>query len=166
MANQVTYDARPDLEPIRMSNGMTSVFIAVLTLAASDLARTDRHRELSVWLASHDQGTFGIGCVGFDLSELPWSCDSFAADRAFLLDAINAAMGKAGWERLGYEPNEEPVRLRLAAFAALVRAFRLEDASVAPERVWLFTDPPEQFALCPTHGVYLHRGGCVLCNDR
>jgi len=166
MANRVSYEARPELGSVRMSNGMTSVFIAVLSLAASDLAQTDRHRELAVSLASHDQGVFGIGCVNFDVSELPWSRETFTADRAFLLDVINAAQGKAGWERLGYEPNEWSARSRLAELAALIRALRVEDALAGPRHVWRYTDPPVQFALCPTHKVYLHSGGCVLCNDR
>jgi hypothetical protein len=70
MANTVTYEARPDLQYIRMSNGLTSVFVSVLALAASELAETDRPRGFAVWFASHDQ-LYGLGMVGFDTSELP-----------------------------------------------------------------------------------------------
>ena len=42
MANRITYRQRPELEAVQMSNGLTSVFIAVLSLAASSLAKSDR----------------------------------------------------------------------------------------------------------------------------
>ena len=64
-----------------MSNGLTSVVISTLVLAASALAQTDRQRELAVWFASHDQGVFGLGMVGLDVSDLPWRADTFEADR-------------------------------------------------------------------------------------
>jgi hypothetical protein len=42
--NTVTYNARPDLENLRMTNGRTTVFVSVLALAASELAGTNRAR--------------------------------------------------------------------------------------------------------------------------
>src|SRR5437763_747484 len=107
MANAVTYEARPDLQHVQMSNGLTSVFVSVLSLAASELAETDRQRQFAAWFASHDQGVFGLGSVGFDVSELPWSPDALADDRDFVLRAIDAAKARRGWQRLGYEPRED-----------------------------------------------------------
>ena len=52
MANVVMYEARPDIQYIQMSNGLTSVFVSVLALAASELAETDRQREFAAWFAS------------------------------------------------------------------------------------------------------------------
>lgn len=82
VGNIVTYEARPDIECIQMNHGLTSVFIAVLSLAA--------------WFASHDQGVFGSGMVGFDVSELPWSADTFASDWEFVLRAIDATKARTG----------------------------------------------------------------------
>jgi hypothetical protein len=100
VANAVTYEARPDIQCIWMSNGLTSLFVSVLTLAASELAETDRQREFAAWFASHDQGWWGLGAVGGDISKLPWSLDTFAVDREFVLRVIHAAKTRTGWERL------------------------------------------------------------------
>jgi hypothetical protein len=38
-----------------MNNGLTSVFVSVLALAASELAETDRQREFAAWFADQQQ---------------------------------------------------------------------------------------------------------------
>ena len=68
MSNVVTYESRPDIQHIQMSNGLTSVFVSVLSLAASELAESARQRVFAAWFASHDLGVFGFGIVGFVLS--------------------------------------------------------------------------------------------------
>lgn len=166
MANVVTYEARPDIEYIQMSNGLTSVFISVLSLAASALAETEREREFAAWFASHDQGVFGLGIVGFDVSELPWSPATFAGNRDFILRVIEAAGAKTGWERLGYEPREEWLQPCLDQLRAMVGAFVVEHACGLEATVWSCGGRPEQLVLCPVHRVYQHEHGCALCNDK
>jgi hypothetical protein len=165
VANVVTYKAHPDIPCIRMNNGLTSVFVSVLALTASELAETDRQREFAAWFASHDQGVWGLGTVGFDMSELPWSLDTFAGDRGFVLRVIHAAKARAGWERLGYEPHEEWVQHCLDQFRAMVEAFSIEHADGSEAEVWTY-GRPTQLTLCPVHRVYQHEHGCVLCSDR
>ena len=138
MGNFVTYEARPDLERIRMSNGLTSVFVSVLSLAASSLAESDWQRQLAVWFASNDQSLTGRGTVSFDIGELPWSRETFVGDRAFVLRVIEAAKAKAGWERLGYEPSEERLQPCLDQFRAMVEAFVAEHASSEETTSWPF----------------------------
>ena len=70
MANLITYCRRPDLAPVKMSNGSTSVFFSVLSLAASAIAQTDRQRQLAVCFAAHDQDVLGLGVVGFDVGRI------------------------------------------------------------------------------------------------
>jgi hypothetical protein len=165
LANTVTYNAHPDIQCIRMSNGLTSVFVSVLALAVSELAETDGQREFAVWFASHDQRVSGLGTVGFDVSELPWSLDTFAADREFVLRGIHAAKMRAGWERLGYEPREEWVQHCLDQFRAMVDAFAIEHAARSEAAVWPY-GRPTQLVHCPVHQVYQHEYGCVLCSDQ
>jgi hypothetical protein len=148
-----------------MNNGLTSVFVSVLTLAASELAETDRQRECAAWFASHDQSVFGLGTVGFDMSELPWSLDAFASDRGFVLRVIHAAKARVGWERLGYEPHEEWVQHCLDQFRAMVEAFAIEYAAGSEAAVWP-CGRPKRLVLCPVHRVYQHEQGCVLCSDQ
>lgn len=163
MANVVTYEARPDIPCIRMSNGLTSVFVSVLALGASELAKTDRQREFAVWFASHDQ-MYGLGTAGFDVSELPWLLDTFSSDREFVLQGIRAAKARVGWERLGYEPHEW-VQHRLDQFRAMVEAFSIEHAAGSEAAAWRY-GRPTRLVLCPVHRVYQHEHGCVLCNDQ
>ena len=165
MGNLITYKLRPDLGALKMSNGQTAAFVSILSLAASALAETDRQRELAVWFASHDQGAFGLGIVGFDVGELPWRVETFAVDRDFVLGAIEAAKAKSGWDRLGYAPREEWVFDLLERFRALVAAFDIGHAAPGSEPTWGPGERPACFELCPKHAVYLHSGGCVVCND-
>src|SRR5688572_29182081 len=103
-----------------MNNGLTSVVISVLSLAASDLARTDGQRELAAWIGSRDQGVFGRGVVRFDIEVMPWHRDTFEEDREFVLAAIDAANAKTGWDRLDYAPHEEWVTTALGRLRVLI----------------------------------------------
>jgi hypothetical protein len=165
VANLVTYEVCPDIPPIQMSNGLTSAFVSVLSLAASALAESDRQREFAAWFASHDQGIFGIGVVGFDISELPWSPETFVSDREFILRVIDAARARTGWERLGYEPRAEWLQACLDQFRAMVEAFDPGHACGSESAVWCY-GRPAQLVLCPVHRVYQHQHGRVLCNDQ
>lgn len=164
MGNRLTYRRRPDLEDCKMSNGLTSVFVAVLSLAASALARDDEERELAVWIASHDQNIFGSGVVGFDVGEMPWNRETFEAQRLFLLRAIDAAKAKTEWDKLGYEPSVDMVLDRLDRFQRMIAAFDCEHAS--PRGAGWHFERTARFERCPIHGIYLHSHGCVICNDR
>ena len=161
--NSVRYAARPDLATVRMTNGLTAVFIDVLCLAASALAERDQERALAACLAAHDQGLYGVGTVSFDVSHLPWSPDTLEEDRDFLRRVIAAARARTGWERLGYVPREEPLQSCLAQFRTLVDAFVGDAFGEEPSKVQPRTTPT-RWVLCPVHGVYEHEDGCVLCN--
>jgi hypothetical protein len=164
MSNTVQYDRRPDLKPLSMSNGLTSAFISVLALSASRLARTDHEKELAAWIGSRDQGIFGLGVVGFDLGDIPWSPDAFDQDRAFLLAVIAGAKARAGWDRLGYQLREDWIMASLDQFRELVEAFAVKDILGSEKRSWPW-GKPEALSVCEKHGVYQHIAGCVVCND-
>jgi hypothetical protein len=161
----VDHGVRQDLPCLRMSNGLTSVFLGVLTIAMSLLAKTEREKYIAVWFSSHDQAIFGRGMVDFDVCDAPWRLNSFETDKEFILNAIQAASGKFEWERLGYSPSESLVLESLATFQVLVEHFREEDILPISEWSWQFGIEPEEFKQCAKHGVYLHSHGCVLCND-
>lgn len=162
MSNIVGHGARADLPEIMMSNGLTMAFINVLSIAASALANVDRERRMAVWLAVHDQGVFGSGCVGFDISDFPWPHASFDEDKAFLLAVIQAAMNRLDWHKLNYAPTEDYLFAALTKFQALVQQFEREH--ILPEEELELREEPMRYELCPQHAVYLHVAGCVLCN--
>ncbi|WP_235332709.1 hypothetical protein [Paenibacillus polymyxa] len=104
MANTISLPKQLNdvVEPIGMSNGLTSVFIEVLVISGSVLAKTNREKELIIWLAQRDQSVVGIGAVGFDIDEMPWTIDSFESEKDFILDTISNAADGLGWEKLSY----------------------------------------------------------------
>lgn len=101
MANYIKLTNNSDID-MHMSNGGTSVFISVIGLSGSRLAKTDDQKKLIVWLMEKDQSRVGIGTVGFSLSEMPWTKDKFDDEKAFLLNVINAVKQKLGWDTLDY----------------------------------------------------------------
>jgi hypothetical protein len=118
MGNRICLDAGHDApdDCLKMSNGLTAALIDALVLAGSALAATAREQDLIVWLARHDQGIFGLGTVGFDIGNIPWTVTGFASERAFLLRVIGAAQSGLGRERLDYEPNAALLQPVLARF--------------------------------------------------
>jgi hypothetical protein len=114
--------------------------------------------------------TFARGSGVLSRPRNPWEISSRAiaaltsptCGRAFVLRVVDATLGRRGWERLGYEPLEHWVRLSLEGFRALVEAFDVVHAS---GKGWVFGDRPERLGLCPTHRVYLHQAGCILCHE-
>jgi hypothetical protein len=158
-----------DTECIHMSNGLTSVFVSTLVLSGSALARTDRQRELIVWLAEHDQAVVGIGTVGFSLTDMPWTPTDFEAEKQFLLQVITAAQAKTHWELLGYTPNEALLLPRLAKFAQLMQQFTADHVDPSRYHMWLNTSAecaiPPGFPCCDRHQTLLHWRGCIVCND-
>lgn len=75
-------------ERISMSNGLTSVFIDVLGLSGTHLAKTAAEKRMIVWLLEKDQSAVGGGAVGFDVSEMPWVDTDFDDMKRFVLDVI------------------------------------------------------------------------------
>ena len=89
MANIISLDSIN--EYISMSNGLTSVFIDVLGLSGTHLAKIDAEKRMIVWLLEKDQSAAGGGSVGFDISEMPWDDTAFEDIKRFLLDVIEGA---------------------------------------------------------------------------
>ena len=104
MAN--TFTGNPD-EHISWSNGLTTVMLARIAVAAAELYRSEWHRDFAMWVATRDQVHTGLGCVGFDLIRLPWgdSPEEFAANRQFVVEAVVHAASREVALRLPYYPN-------------------------------------------------------------
>lgn len=169
MGNRIT-NARNDTtmahldHSLKMSNGLTAVFIELLAISASQLAQTEREIDLAIWLAKHDQAIFGSGTVGFDISEIPWSRNDFENEQGFLLRVIDAARMKKGWELLDYQPNEAFVDAALHHFRALIEDFSIGFVSEGNLAEWQEIKP-SPVTRCPRHQVYHHWQGCVVCNN-
>lgn len=164
MGNRITNRTYSDFESLKMNNGLTSVFIDVLVLSASALASTEREKLFAVWLAYHDQSVCGIGAVGFDISDMPWTARGFQAQKDFLFKIIRSAQSKEYWRLLDYQPGREDwILSSLEQFRLLIAHFSKE--GMVPEGKRRRTrNMPSIFMKCPRHGVYVHQMGCVLCN--
>jgi len=165
MANTVSYDRRPDVEPLEMNNGLTSAFVSTLSLAASRLAQLGHQKELAAWFGSRDQNVFGAGTVGFDIGDIPWSSNAFPEDRTFVLQTIEAAKARTGWKALGYEPQADWLTASLDHFARMVEAFNPDDIAGSEKRSWPW-GKPDEWTPCAKHKVFQHIAGCVVCNDQ
>lgn len=64
-------------------------------------------REMTIWLAQQDQSIVGIGTVGFDIDEMPWTIDTFEEEKDFMLRMISNAIKGTGWGKLSYEPRKD-----------------------------------------------------------
>jgi hypothetical protein len=171
VGNIISADHDPTATEIMMSNGLTSVFLDVLLLSGSELARTDAEVATIVSLAERDQSIVGLGIVGFDVSELGWTVDRFDEHKRFLLRVIDAAIARQRWHVLDYEPNTDRLLPCLIEFRELVEAFPVsacpQEAFTAP---WSTIGLRSDRAMCSRHGVYLHNLNtdearcCQLCN--
>lgn len=155
---------------LSMSNGLTDVFLNVLILSGSQLATTDAERRLIVWLAERDQNKRGAGTVGFDIGEMPWDPDNFADSKAFMLNTIQFAQQKAGWETLGYKPDTGMLFPVLEKFYEMVSAFTVNEILPDSLEEWLGAaeeDDPKLrgFPKCEKHDVFLSCFGCQICNN-
>ena len=149
---------------LKMNNSLTSIFVDVLVLSGSHLASTEYERDLVVFIASADQNVYGIGTVGFDLREMPWSPEHFEPQRSFLLKSVEAAMARTGWDRLSYQPNEDWLFESLQSFEGLIRLMSVHDVDPSAREKWL-ADNSRSDQLCHKHNALTHSGGCVICND-
>lgn len=159
-------------ERISMSNGLTSVFIDVLGLSGTHLAKTAAEKRMIVWLLEKDQSAVGGGAVGFDVSEMPWADTDFDDMKRFMLDVIEGARRKDGWGFLDYQPNEDLLFPCLDQFYKLISDMDLSMFNQEAARKWLHDtmDVPDDpivcgYPRCPKHPVLLTVFGCHLCNN-
>lgn len=147
-----------------MSNGGTSVFINALALSGSHLALDDFEIELISWIVARDQNVSGIGTVGFDLQEMPWSQDEdiFQQQKDFVLKIIQRAKTEQDLQALSY--NAEFLHNFLERFESMINSFLLENVNAEDSPLSIPTE--NNHLKCDVHGVFLHEQGCVICNDK
>ena len=157
-----------------MSNGLTDVFIDYLLLSGSRLAKTESEKRMVVFLAEKQQIKVGMGNVGFDIVEMPWTSDTFETDKTFVLEMIHHARAltseKRVWEKMGYEPGQKQLKYSLDSFEALIKRMTINDVDEDNYREWISAaekDDPINlgFPRCTNHDVLLCLFGCKLCND-
>ncbi|MFD5870644.1 hypothetical protein [Streptomyces sp. NPDC060322] len=149
---------------LEMSNGATEVFVDVLMLAVSTLAREPWDFRFAALLTLQDQSVMGRGAVGFDLAELDWgdTPQERAAAKDFLLRVLDLALNSHRWEELTYEPPHAEGYLR--TYRAMVEEFApataRTGAGVMPRTEEAAT------ASCVRHrvlGALPFWEGCVFC---
>lgn len=163
--NWVSNDKNPTSKDVDMSNGLTDVVMAALCLAGADIAGSEWERGLMVWLAEHDQAVRGRGWAFFDIDEMGWTRSDFPRQRHFVFRVLDRAIRQTGWEKLNYAPNVQRIVGRLEGIRRLVSEYPPPDAG--GETSGRGADQRAAgFGRYPTHGIYLHAHGCLICNDR
>lgn len=163
---------RDNIKPLSMSNTLTNVFLEVLVLSGSITANTNREKELIIWLAQRGQEVVGIGTVGFDIDELPWTIESFLAEKQFLLKALDNAISGLVWSKLSYEPNKEMVIRCLDHFKKMIIVFEVNDVDEQQYLDWIENNDqdetptiPRGYPKCDKHNILLSCHGCLICNN-
>ncbi|MGW6613340.1 hypothetical protein ACWGA0_07765 [Streptomyces erythrochromogenes] len=157
---------------LEMTNGGTAVFVDVLVLAVSALAREPWHFRFAALLTLQDQNVMGRGVVGFGLAELDWgdTQQERAAAKDFLLRVLDLALSRHRWDELTYEPPRAEGYLR--TYRAMVEAFDPETAGAeavvrtAGGRGGLPGPDEAAMASCTAHRVLdalPFWEGCVFC---
>lgn len=171
MGNRICFDDNSSSadDSMKMSNGGTDVFINILALSGSELAKTDSEKRMIVYLSEKDQ-VVGQGTVGFCITDMPWDKETFSEDKAFMIKVIQGARNRLGWEKLGYQPNEEIISLYLGDFERLINRMSIEDIREDALNDWLSqadADDPvyNGFPRCEKHGTFLTCLGCQVCNS-
>jgi len=152
---------------LRMSNGLTSVFIETYCVAGADLAKAPFEKDLMIWFGQRDWIILGMGVEGFDISEIIWNPNQFNQQKAFILGVLDAIYKKRNWEYLSYPPNEELLFGKLNDFKAMLLAFTQEHHEGDDERegIFDFNGAIEKYERCQKHKSYKHWQGCVVCNN-
>lgn len=166
MGNHITFGE----DYLKMSNGLTAVFIDVMTLAGSRIAQTVDEKRLVVWLAEKDQSVVGIGTVGFDIREMPWNTERFEENKRFMLEVTEAAKNRTGWDKLGYQPNEKLLFPELEKFAEMISRLTAENVDENASKEWLNSAESDDpvicgFPKCEKHETLLTCFGCHICNN-
>lgn len=158
MSNEFCMDSKAG-EALVINNRFTEDFILVLALAASALAKSGREKQWASWFASKSQVFFAPGCVGFDLSEMPWSgAEDFDAEKAFVLAVIEAAKAGTNWDRAGYDINPGVAVRCLDEFEHHIRAYELAEPPAAG-----FGEEFGTVEHCANHRLYKYAGHCLIC---
>ncbi|MFF9079211.1 hypothetical protein ACF1BR_05955 [Streptomyces rubiginosohelvolus] len=149
---------------LEMRNGGTAVFVDVLVLAVSALAREPWHFRFAALLTLQDQSVMGRGVVGFDLAELDWgdTPQERAAAKDWLLRVLDLALTRHRWDELTYDPPY--AEGYLSTYRAMVEAF--DPATAEPGKGVLPGPEDAAMASCVRHRVLdalPHWAGCVFC---
>ncbi|MDR9745212.1 hypothetical protein MHB84_00815 [Paenibacillus sp. FSL F4-0087] len=162
---------RENIKPLSMTNTLTEVFLEVLVLSGSMTAKTNREKELIIWLAQRDQEVVGMGTVGFDIDELPWTIDDFTKEKEFLIEVLENAIGGQVWIKLNYEPNKEMVVTCLEHFKKMILSFEVNDVDEQQYFEWTEGNDQDEtptvpvgYPKCDRHNIFLSCHGCLICN--
>ena len=152
-------------DDICMSNGTTDVFINLIALNGSELAKTESEKRLIVWISEKDQKTVGMGTVSFDISETIWNRETFLNARAFLVKVTENAEKGLYWEKLDYTPNKEIILPVLEKFKEMLLSMTEKDIKDEELQEWLKETPKFAFPRCQKHNTLLTFFGCQVCNN-
>jgi|GEM_PF-513239 len=174
MSNEICHPRYEEYGIIQWSNSRTIVVFSVLIINGSRLAKTRRKAEFILWLAQREQDVFGLGMVGFDLGDLPWSLDDFEKEKIFLLKVIESAKEELGCGVVKLGTHPEVLRGDLEDLRMLILNFTDEDLRTAyllKEELkdiggrGLPVEMPPQLEKCKIHRVLLTQYGCYVCNN-
>ena len=154
----------PDAPGIKVNNGLGAVLLDVLVVVGSPRASTPWERRLVYWLCCHDSAR--VGTSGIEIHQMGWAKTEteLAAQKRFLVEVIDAALAREGWERLPFAPHEGMLFSVLAQLRAMIESVSSATPDERQPTDWRPDELPPHGA-CAVHGVFRHETGCIVCND-
>ena len=171
MANVIRLnDAAPADEWFGMSNGATGMIIELIGLSGSIMAETDAEKSMIVWLLEKDQNVVGIGTIGFDIVEMPWTTADFIHQRLFMLKVLDGVKNKLGWNRLPYLPNCKFVDSGIAVLTPMFEKMTIDMIDEENTKEWRISAEPDDpvnngYPKCKEHEMLLTLWGCYSCGS-
>jgi len=151
-----------DDENLQMSNGLTAVFIDTFCLAGCDEASKPLQKDILIWFAQNSLQ--GMGCEGFDISQIIWDKTCFEDQKTFILQVIDRVFEKTNWDLLDYSPREDWLFGAMNIFKSMIQKFTAqhidEDCQI---KIYDFTNKVKKYEVCKRHKIYMHTEGCVIC---
>ncbi len=163
MANIISNDSVDKEDYLQMSNGLTGVFIDVICLSGGEIAKYDFQKDLMIWFAQRDWMVMGRGIIGFDISDIIWDEEIFAKQKDFILEVLERSIEKKNWNLLSYSPKEDWVIIKLKGFRRMIKSF--EKIHIEEDEQYELVPFEKMYGKCDKHHIFLHFGGCVICNN-
>jgi hypothetical protein len=162
MANIITND-KANLELLHLSNLSMALLFEIWALSVTDAASSDWENLFALWVVDQDQDLTGLGMASFDIEDIPWTIDNFDIQKVHVLKTLEMAINQHRWESLPYEPIYPDLVIKwFSELQNLVNGFQQTYIQPNKEK---YVHTVSGFEKCAIHQVYLHRLGCIICNN-
>lgn len=157
----------------KLSTIGTDLFMKSLLISISNLAKNKWEKDFGIFIAERNQNILGGGLVGFDLSELGFSAQSFESQKKFVVDIIRNSIINETWNAFNYvTDNKSKMIDYFLKFEQLIHQFTIFDSNnLIYDIKFQFHNNTGSYKYCKLHHVLLIDNGdlgihkCFVCDN-